>query len=70
MLPYTTAPNARVDRSKYVYDLSTAVVHKGKLDAGHYYCYCRQGDQVGFPHLLPRFPLMFKKQLANRMGLV
>ena len=46
MLPYTTDPRARVDRSKYVYDLSTAVVHKGKLDAGHYFAYCRQGDQV------------------------
>jgi len=46
MLPYTTNPDVRVDRSKYVYDLSTAVVHKGKLDAGHYYAYCRQGDQV------------------------
>ena len=55
MLPYTTAPNARDDRSKYIYDLSTAVVHKGKLDAGHYYCYCRQGDQVSFFLPLP-FP--------------
>lgn len=45
MLPYTTNPDVRIDRSKYVYDLSTAVVHKGKLDAGHYYAYCRQGDQ-------------------------
>lgn len=29
-----------------MYDLASAVVHKGKLEAGHYYVYCRQGDQV------------------------
>ncbi|RAL03790.1 putative ubiquitin C-terminal hydrolase Ubp8 [Aspergillus ibericus CBS 121593] len=45
MLPYTTVPHARVDRSRFMYDLSSAVVHKGKLDAGHYYVYCRQGDE-------------------------
>ncbi|KAF7591377.1 hypothetical protein BBP40_001603 [Aspergillus hancockii] len=45
MLPYTTNPNSRLDKSKYVYDLSSAVVHKGKLDSGHYYVYCRQGDE-------------------------
>ncbi|EAW06899.1 putative ubiquitin C-terminal hydrolase Ubp8 [Aspergillus clavatus NRRL 1] len=45
MLPYTTNPNSKVDKSKYIYDLSSAVVHKGKLDAGHYYVYCKQGDQ-------------------------
>ncbi|GAA87954.1 ubiquitin C-terminal hydrolase Ubp8 [Aspergillus luchuensis IFO 4308] len=44
MLPYTTCPQAKVDRSRFVYDLSSAVVHQGKLDAGHYYVYCRQGD--------------------------
>jgi ubiquitin C-terminal hydrolase len=32
------------------YDLYCVVVHKGKLDAGHYYCYCKrpvpgEGDQ-------------------------
>lgn len=48
MLPYTTkAHQKNVNPSKYVYDLASAVVHKGKLDAGHYYAYCRQGDQVG-----------------------
>lgn len=47
MLPYTTNPNSqRVDKSKYWYDLSSAVIHKGKLESGHYYAYCRQGDQV------------------------
>ncbi|KAL1975030.1 hypothetical protein VTN31DRAFT_5234 [Thermomyces dupontii] len=46
MLPYTTkAHQKNVNPSKYVYDLASAVVHKGKLDAGHYYAYCRQGDQ-------------------------
>lgn len=47
MLPYTTNPNSQhVDKSKYWYDLSSAVIHKGKLESGHYYAYCRQGDQV------------------------
>ncbi|PWY88442.1 ubiquitin carboxyl-terminal hydrolase [Aspergillus heteromorphus CBS 117.55] len=45
MLPYTTRPHAKVDRTRFMYDLSSAVVHKGKLDAGHYYVYCRQGDE-------------------------
>jgi len=48
MLPYTTKANqrrARTDQSRYMYDLASAVVHRGKLDAGHYYVYCRQGDQ-------------------------
>lgn len=45
MLPYTTRPNSqKVD--KFAYDLSSVVVHKGKLDAGHYYAYCKQGDKV------------------------
>lgn len=51
MLPYTTKPNSRkVDKSRYLYDLASAVVHKGKLEAGHYYVYCRQGDQVSQFH--------------------
>ncbi|KAL1964020.1 hypothetical protein VTN77DRAFT_7566 [Rasamsonia byssochlamydoides] len=46
MLPYTTKPNSsKVDKSRFMYDLSSAVVHRGKLDAGHYFVYCRQGDQ-------------------------
>lgn len=49
MLPYTTKPNSqKVPKSKYMYDLSTAVIHKGQLDTGHYYAYCRQGEQVGY----------------------
>lgn len=27
------------------YDLSTVVVHMGKIEAGHYICYCRRDDQ-------------------------
>ncbi|PGH26623.1 hypothetical protein AJ80_01752 [Polytolypa hystricis UAMH7299] len=44
MLPYTTRPNAH-NISNYVYDLSSAVVHQGQLNFGHYYAYCRQGEQ-------------------------
>ena len=32
-------------RSPGWYDLSTVVVHVGKIDAGHYICYCRRDDQ-------------------------
>ena len=32
-------------RSPGWYDLSTVVVHIGKMDAGHYLCYCRRDDQ-------------------------
>ncbi|KAF7125194.1 hypothetical protein CNMCM5793_001303 [Aspergillus hiratsukae] len=46
MLPYTIHRHRDdLDKSKFIYDLSAAVVHKGKLDAGHYYVYCKQGDQ-------------------------
>ena len=31
-------------RSPGWYDLSTVVVHVGKIDAGHYICYCRRDD--------------------------
>lgn len=55
MLPYTTNPNTVSDESQYTYDLSSAVVHKGKLDAGHYYVYCRQGDEVRHPLLFYLF---------------
>jgi hypothetical protein len=51
MLPYTTKSSKKetIDKSRYWYDLASAVIHKGKLDAGHYYVYCRQGDQVSEP---------------------
>ncbi|QSS51099.1 ubiquitin carboxyl-terminal hydrolase [Histoplasma capsulatum var. duboisii H88] len=47
MLPYTTRAHYKNEggHSNFLYDLSSAVVHKGKLDAGHYYVYCRQGEQ-------------------------
>ncbi|EDN08743.1 conserved hypothetical protein [Histoplasma mississippiense (nom. inval.)] len=47
MLPYTTRAHCKNEggHSNFLYDLSSAVVHKGKLDAGHYYVYCRQGEQ-------------------------
>ena len=32
-------------RSSGWYDLSTVVVHIGKMDSGHYLCYCRHDDQ-------------------------
>jgi ubiquitin carboxyl-terminal hydrolase 22/27/51 len=32
-------------RSQGWFDLSTVVVHHGKINAGHYICYCRRDDQ-------------------------
>ena len=32
-------------RSPGWYDLSSVVIHIGQLNAGHYICYCRRGDQ-------------------------
>lgn len=48
MLPYTVKKDKeRVDTSKYIYDLSTVIVHKGTMDSGHYYAYTRLGgDKV------------------------
>ena len=48
MLPYTVKKDKeRVDTSKYIYDLSTVVVHQGTMDSGHYYAYTRvAGDKV------------------------
>ncbi|KAJ5621705.1 hypothetical protein N7528_006488 [Penicillium herquei] len=48
MLPYTTVKKdkERVDTSKYIYDLSTVIVHQGSMDSGHYYAYTRlAGDK-------------------------
>jgi ubiquitin carboxyl-terminal hydrolase 22/27/51 len=60
MLPYTTKANyTKADKSKYMYDLASAVVHRGKLDAGHYYVYCRQGDQVRILERSSRKPPVF-----------
>ncbi|KAJ5905164.1 uncharacterized protein N7473_002080 [Penicillium subrubescens] len=44
MLPFTVKKDKeRVDTSKYMYDLSTVVVHQGSMDSGHYYSYTRLG---------------------------
>ena len=32
-------------RSPGWYDLTSVIVHIGKMDAGHYICYCRRDDQ-------------------------
>lgn len=51
MFPYTT--HARNDMASpptherplsYMYELSSVVVHKGKIDSGHYVCYCRENN--------------------------
>ena len=34
----------QVDPESYLYDLFTVVVHEGKLNTGHYYCYFRWRD--------------------------
>ena len=49
MYPYTTQGlGNQVDRNErcplYLFDLSAVIVHKGKIDAGHYICYCREGN--------------------------
>ncbi|KZZ97047.1 Ubiquitin carboxyl-terminal hydrolase family protein [Ascosphaera apis ARSEF 7405] len=45
MMPYTTDPSAQ-NSGRYMYDLSSAIVHTGTtVDSGHYYAYCRQGEQ-------------------------
>ncbi|KAK5795923.1 hypothetical protein VI817_005208 [Penicillium citrinum] len=44
MLPYTVKKDKeRVDTSKYIYELSTVIVHQGTMDTGHYYAYTRLG---------------------------
>ena len=55
MTPYTTphaatqldltssSPNSTIPHSqRFVYDLTSVIVHKGSLDSGHYYAYCRE----------------------------
>jgi ubiquitin carboxyl-terminal hydrolase 22/27/51 len=34
----------KVDPDSYIYDLFTVIVHEGKLNTGHYYCYFRWRD--------------------------
>ena len=43
--PNSTSPPPLSLRSPGWYDLSTVVVHVGKLDAGHYICYAKRDDQ-------------------------
>lgn len=44
MLPYTVKRDKeRVDTSRYIYDLSTVIVHQGTMDSGHYFAYTRVG---------------------------
>lgn len=58
MFPYTTRGKKHkrkggdcVKTPQVWYDLQSVIVHKGKLDAGHYVCYCRKVDEVSFPSL-------------------
>lgn len=53
MFPYTTRGKKHWSQSgddvqtpQVWYDLQSVIVHKGKLDAGHYVCYCRKADDV------------------------
>ena len=47
MFPYTSQFRVeKVDNDvpeAFIYDLSAVIVHKGKIDSGHYICYCREG---------------------------
>ena len=43
--PAAASSNPFCPRSQGWYDLSTVVVHVGKMDAGHYLCFCRRDDQ-------------------------
>jgi ubiquitin carboxyl-terminal hydrolase 22/27/51 len=48
MEPIDADPNSATPlspRSPGWYDLSTVVVHMGKIDAGHYICYCKRDNQ-------------------------
>jgi ubiquitin carboxyl-terminal hydrolase 22/27/51 len=38
------ASSSSVDPDSYIYDLFTVIVHEGKLNTGHYYCYFRWRD--------------------------
>ena len=44
--PSSPLPNSPLTpRSPGWYDLSSVVVHMGKMDAGHYICYCQRDGQ-------------------------
>lgn len=38
----TTFPPPRIESERLIYDLTSVIVHKGSLDSGHYYTYCRE----------------------------
>jgi ubiquitin carboxyl-terminal hydrolase 22/27/51 len=52
MAPYTNvaanSPQANdIELSRQcTYELMSVVVHEGEIETGHYYSYCRVGDQV------------------------
>ena len=35
-------PPPRIESERLIYDLTSVIVHKGSLDSGHYYVYCRE----------------------------
>lgn len=47
MAPYTIHPRMN-NSSRFIYDLTSVIVHTGTLDSGHYYSYCQQGENVGY----------------------
>lgn len=44
MAPYTTKPESR-HHKQFMYDLTSVIVHTGSLNSGHYYAYCRHGEE-------------------------
>ena len=43
-LPPNTSHNVNKPANTLFYDLHSVVVHKGKIDSGHYISYSREGD--------------------------
>lgn len=42
--PPNTSHNTNAPANVLIYELSSVVVHKGKIDSGHYISYSREGD--------------------------
>ena len=42
--PPNTNHNINTPANSLVYELSSVIVHKGKIDSGHYVSYSREGD--------------------------
>ncbi|MCO5596354.1 hypothetical protein L7F22_050415 [Adiantum nelumboides] len=60
----TSSPSTMaMDPDSYLYDLFTVVVHEGKLNTGHYYCYSRWRNLVSRPRL--RFLIALKRPLIH-----